>query len=96
VRHEPPAPGRALRGLWLLAGAIAFGAAARALTLAVMTGFRDAAGVEIAVPVGLAALLIGAAIEGPRPRLVQWVLIVLSGLVIVLGGTRLVSRGFAA
>jgi hypothetical protein len=88
----PPAPGRALRGLWLLAGVLALGAAAHALARALGGGTQGPAGVEMAVPAGLAVLLIGAAIEAPRPPLVRWVLIAVSAVVIVLGGATLVSR----
>ncbi len=83
-------PAALLRALWLVAGLVAVAATVRALAVALRAGFKSGAGVEMAVPAGIAAILIGAAVEAPRARLVQWVLIALSALVIVLGGARLV------
>ncbi|MBI2204392.1 MAG: hypothetical protein HYU41_11140 [Candidatus Rokubacteria bacterium] len=89
---EPPKPGAGLRALWGLAGVVAVAVGVQALLIAVGPGLARGAGAQIAVPAGIATLLIGAAIEAPRARLVQWVLIAISALVIALGGATLVHR----
>lgn len=89
---EPPKPGAGLRALWGLAGVAAAAVGVQSLLIAVGPGLARGAGAQIAVPIGIATLLIGGAIEAPRARLVQWVLTGMAALVVSVGGVTLVLR----
>lgn len=82
------------RGVGWIAGLIVAGITLHLLVDKTRIGFTASDAVALAVVAGLAALLIGTAIAAPRWRIVRAVLVVLSALVIPVGGLVLLAKVF--